>query len=719
MGTGAGAGAAVVGLAALAVLAPAGTVEAQEGPPPPLPRTDVTLPPFQERALPGGARLLVVTQHEMPFVTVNLVLPAGRTEDPPGQVGLAGLTAGLLTRGTTSRSADSIADAVRALGAELHAEASQDWTTVSASAVTSDLPAVLALMADVVLHPTFPGAELEALRSRTLSALRASLTAPATLADRQFLRTVYGDHPYGRLETLESLEAVDRASVVAFHRTRYRPDRALFVVAGDADADRAEALLREAFQGWEASPPPTVAYGAPPEGGGPRIVLVHRPGTTRVSIRVGGLLPGGDDPDWTTLSVVNQILGGAPEGRLLRTLREAGLPGEAYSEVQRRLDRGFFRVSAETSLEAAGPVLEELLARIAGMGTGTVGPRELREAREFLVGSYPLQMETPQQVASPLTTAHLLGVPDTAVATYPRRVAGIGPGDLREAARAHLRPDDLVYVVVGDASRLHGVLTTFGEVRVVDDRGEAMDALSLLPRGRSEPLDASALRPVTLEYRVTWEGRTVGTVRRRLEEGGRPGTMVYRGEADMGPQTAAQSVTFTVPDFEAVAARARAESMGGSLTMEVEVREGRIVGSVGGSGGSRELDQPLPSGAVLGDMVELVVWIADLEPGRELTVPDVRPETGAVENIPYRVEGTEEVTVPAGTFRAYRVEIGGSQAETVWARVEAPHVLLRIEPSDQPVVLELTSLLPAAREDPGSGRNGRGPAGRHGPGPAL
>ncbi|HZD05406.1 MAG TPA: insulinase family protein, partial [Longimicrobiales bacterium] len=98
------------------------------------------LPPFQDRALPGGARLLVVTQHEMPFVTVNLVLPAGRTRDPAGRVGLAELTAGLLTRGTTSRSAGEIADALHFLGAELRAEASQDWATVSASAVTSDLP---------------------------------------------------------------------------------------------------------------------------------------------------------------------------------------------------------------------------------------------------------------------------------------------------------------------------------------------------------------------------------------------------------------------------------------------------------------------------------------------------------------------------------------------------------------------------------------------------
>jgi hypothetical protein len=276
----------------------------------------------------------------------------------------------------------------------------------------------------------------------------------------------------------------------------------------------------------------------------------------------------------------------------------------------------------------------------------------------------------------------------------------LSPQDLREVASAHLRPDHLVYVVVGDAARLHRPLTTFGDVHVVDDRGEPLDLASILPRGRSEPLDASLLRPRSLEYRVTWEGRPVGTVRRTLEEGERPGTMVYRGAAEMGPQTATQSVTFTVPDFRAVAAGARVESMGRALAVDVEVREGRVVGRVEGPGGTRAVDQPLPSGAVLGDMLELVVWIADLEPGRALTVPDVRPESGAVENVSYRVEGTEEVTVPAGTFQAYRVEIGGSQSQTVWARREAPHVLLRIEPADQPVVLELTS-------PPSDGRDGR------------
>jgi hypothetical protein len=168
--------------------------------------------------------------------------------------------------------------------------------------------------------------------------------------------------------------------------------------------------------------------------------------------------------------------------------------------------------------------------------------------------------------------------------------------------------------------------------------------------------------------------------------------MVYRGTADMGGQTVSQSVTFSVPDFQALGAEARIEAPGQAMSMALEVVEGRLVGQVEGPGQTVPVDRPLPAGAVLGDMVELVLWIADLAEGVEFQVPLVQVETGAVHNAPYRVTGTEEVTVPAGTFRTWRVEMGGPQPQTVWVREDAPHVLVRVEPTSQPVVVQLMSL---------------------------
>jgi hypothetical protein len=235
-------------------------------------------------------------------------------------------------------------------------------------------------------------------------------------------------------------------------------------------------------------------------------------------------------------------------------------------------------------------------------------------------------------------------------------------------------------------------LRTLGEVKVVDAEGSAVDMADLLPRGRSIVLNASGLEPVAAKYDVVYQGRSVGTLARTLEAGPTPGIMFYRGTADLGIQTVTQSVAFSVPGFESLGAVSRIEAEGQITSAEIEVENGRITGRIVTPEGSQDVDEPLPSGAVLGDMIELVLWLADLEEGMDFTVPLVRVETGAVYNVPYRVVDLEDVEVPAGTFEAFRVEMGGPQPQTLWVRREAPHVLLRSDPTGDPVTFELTTL---------------------------
>ena len=211
----------------------------QAEPPPPLPTRPVAFPPFQERTLSNGARLLVVAQDEVSFVTVNLVLRSGSVVDPADRVGTAALAAELLTKVTTTASAVEIADAIDFLGGTLDASASSDWITISLGVLEPDLARGLELLADVVINPTFPEDELELLRTRALSGLEASLGSPAVRASRAFTRAVYGDHAYGKLDTPETLQAIDRASLQRFHETWFRPGNGLFVVVGSVSADRA------------------------------------------------------------------------------------------------------------------------------------------------------------------------------------------------------------------------------------------------------------------------------------------------------------------------------------------------------------------------------------------------------------------------------------------------------------------------------------------------
>jgi hypothetical protein len=435
----------------------------------------------------------------------------------------------------------------------------------------------------------------------------------------------------------------------------------------------------------------------------PEVVLVHQPGSVQAVVRVGHTVMRGPHADWTALSVANHVLGGGPSGRLFKILREEkGLTYGSYSQVSRRRDRGFFQAQAEVRNEVAGEAVNELLSQIERLRTEMIGPDEMRDAQDFLVGSFPLQIETPQQIAGQVTTNRLLGLPDSAIATYRERVSALGPQDLRDAASSHLTAESLAIVVVGDATSLMGQLTAFGQVSVQDAQGRPVDMTALVPAGRSEPLDASGLSPISLEYSVLFQGQAVGSMTRTVAVGEAPGTLKFSGQANLGPQTIVQSVTFTTPGFEPVATDATITAGPQTMGMDLTVEGGRLTGTVDAPTGPTDVDIELPEGALLGDMVELAVWIADLQEGKVLRAPSVQPQTGATEVLTFTVTGMEEVTVPAGTFMTYRVEVGGSDAQTVWARVESPHILVRLEPAAQPVVIELVSMGPAEGTTPGA-----------------
>lgn len=684
-------GRAVVGTLA-ACLACARALAAQATPPPPLPLDRVELPRFQERKLASGAQLIVVPQHEVPFVTVNLVLPGGSVVDPPGAEGVASFTAQLLTRGTSTRSKDELADAVDFLGATLSASASDDWSTVSLGVVTPELDRGLGLMADAVLHPSFPADELALLRTRTLSALQVQLSQPDALASRAFTRTVYGDHPYGRLVTPTSVQAVDRAAVETYHEAWYRPTEALFVVAGDVEVEDVARRIDGAFAGWEAAPLPERHYPEPPGRVQPRVVVVHRPGAVQSEVRVGELLPAGRLPDWTALSVANQILGGGPSGRLFRVLREErGYTYGASSSVTRRRDRGVFTASMAVRTEVTGQAVGAMLQLIQELGTDSVPVSELRDTKDFLVGSFPLQIETPQQVAAQLTSGRLLGLPDDALETYRDRVEALDGAAVRRAAARYLDPQQLLVVVAGDATRVRDQLATLGHVQVVDAEGAPLTLADLTPQRRSEVLDASSLEPISLTYNVVIQGNLVGTAERTLTRP-EPGQLRYASQVKAGPQSVSQDVVVS-DALQLISSRNEISVQGQTLSISAHREGEHLTGTVSLPGqGEQPLSMDVPADVVVSDMVELALWVADLEVGKRIRLPMAVLQSQSLENVTLEVKERTQVTVPAGTFDVFRVEMSGAEAQTFWVRAQAPHRVVRIEATGQPVALELAEV---------------------------
>lgn len=673
------------------LLLAAAAAAAQQGPPAPLPLGEVEFPAFEETTLANGARLLVVPNGEVPIVTVNLVLPGGSVVDPEGREGLAGMVAQLLTQGTASRSNDEIAEEMDFLGATLGAGAASDYLSVSLGALTGNLDAALDVMADVVTNPSFPEDRLELLRTQNLSALQVSLSQAATVAARSFASEVYGEHPYGRLETPETLGALTRDDLVAFHRTWFAPGSALFVVAGDVTSQEITAKLEAAFAEWTGTAPSVPPHPAAADRAGTEVILVHKPGSVQAEVRAGHLLEVGAHPDWTALSVGNQVLGGGSSGRLFKVLREErGYTYGAYSATSRRKGQGYFQASMAVRNEVVGAALSGLFEELARMRDQLVPSGELADTKDFMVGSFPLQIETPQQVASRVMNNRLLGLPEDAIETYRGRVAALDAEEVREVFRRHVDPGKMAVVVVGDANQIRSQLAPFGPIRMLDVSGNPLDAGALAPRGRSQDLSGMGLVDEALAYEVSFQGNRVGVTLRTLVVN-EDATLTFSSVAELGPQTVRQGVRVRAADLGFVSSTMAISAQGESMGGEIVASGGRLVGTLSSPAGEMPVDMEAPPDVMVSDMLELAVWVADLEVGSRIEVPVANIQSGGIENVVLEVLEQTEVTVPAGTFDVFRVSVTGSESQMLWVRVEFPHIVVRLEPGSQPVVLELTS----------------------------
>ncbi len=664
-------------------------------PPAPMPVEDVEFPDYAERTLSNGARLIVVENHEQPVVTIQLLLPGGSAADPDEMPGLASVTAAQIDKGTSTMTALEIAEAVDFLGASLGAGASSEWTRVFLTTITDFLDEGLDLMRDVVLDPVFPEDELTTEKQRRLSQLRLQRSQPSALAMETFMEGVYGDHPYGRQESVESIEAIGAAALEAFHDAHYRPEGALFVVAGDVDPEAIAGQLESAFVGWEGVGAAETARAEPPTRTDRELVFVHKPGSVQAVIRLGHLFPSATEADWPTLDLANQILGSGSAGFaawMNQILREdRGYTYGAYSSMSERRGPGYFSMSGEFRNEVADSSLVIMLDLAGRLRTGDIASGDLDAAKSYLTGSFPLGIETPQQVASQVASNRLLGRPDSYLEEYRGRVAAAMVDDVSRVISRYVRPDRMLVVVVGDALEVLDEVRPFADrVAVVDIDGEPVDVADLVARAEaaaSRTFDVSDLRPRRMEYGIVFQGNEVGTIVTRWTRDGDAFAVV--SEQQMPGMAVTQATEFHAMTFAPIRTTVEAGAMG---EFGLEVAEGRATGTgFDPQQGPQEVDVEVPPGTAFEGQFALAMAVTDFEDAGELTL-NVLTGAGSIQQMTATVEGEETVDVPAGTFDTYRLEQGGPTPMTVWITKSAPHIVVRREVAGQPVSIVLKSM---------------------------
>ncbi len=409
-------------------------------------------------ALANGLRAIVASMHRLPLVSVIAVVDAGAAGDTAGREGLAMLTAAALAEGTADRDGPALTDAFERLGTTMDSGAEWDDATVQLTVTPARFDDAMALLAEVVMAPRFAEGDVERLKSERLAELLQEQVEPRGLADERFARVVYAPasryaRPAGGSPA--TVRALDASQARASHVLRYGSTTTTLIVTGDVTPEAVHAVVERRFGAWSRAVEPT-----PPVHAGARtteraVHVVAKADAPQSELRVGHVgLPRGHR-DYFSVVVMNAVLGGLFSSRINLNLREKhAYTYGAHSGFDWRRAAGPFVVATAVKTEVTDAAVREILREIDQIRDAAVTADELDLATKYLAGVFPIRYETTGAVASALAVATVYELPDDYFSTYRGRISAVTRGDVLAAARAHLRPEALQILAVGDATTI-------------------------------------------------------------------------------------------------------------------------------------------------------------------------------------------------------------------------------------------------------------------------
>ena len=465
--------------------------EAERQPPPALGApVQPTLPQPAETTLANGLRVIVARSSTLPLVTANLTVKVGAWADPEGRGGAVAMTAGMLTEGTKTRSAQQIARQVESLGADLSSGGGLESSSVTLNVMPSKLSAAMAILSDVARNPAFAAEELERQRDQALDGLRVAYQEPGQVAAFAAAPVVYGGTPLGHVAqgTPDSLARLKPADLMRLHSAWFRPDNAVLVLTGDINPEEGFALALAALGDWvrPAAPLPAAPTITPKIR--PRAVAIDLAGAGQASVNVAGPALARSDADYYPAMVATTVLGGGYSARLNQEIRiKRGLSYGASAGLSAARTSGSFRASAQTKNESAPQVLDLIRAEMTRLGAEPAGADELKARKSVLVGGYGRELETSSGLARILGNLALYGVPLNEMSRYTGKVEAVSADQVTAVARRLFDPATASVIIAGDAKAFAGAL----EGKVANLEVIAADKLDLdsptLRKGKPEP----------------------------------------------------------------------------------------------------------------------------------------------------------------------------------------------------------------------------------------
>lgn len=418
------------------------------------------LPSYKKLKLENGLTVMLMEQHEVPVVSFTVLVGAGSVADPAGKEGLASLTAGLLRKGTKTRSADQVSADLDFIGGLLGARAGFDYTTISAEFIKKDIGKGLELLADTLLNATFPEDEVAKLMKQRIDGLKAAKDRAQGVIGSYYESYLYGGHPYGRPPggSEKSLATASRADIVKFYDDHYRPGVAVLAVAGDFSTPEMERMLTARFGAWKGKALPPAGVVEKKAVQGRRLLLVDKPDSTQTFYTIGNVGISRTNPDRVFIDVVNTLFGGRFTSMLNTELRiKTGLTYGARSSFSERKAAGPFAISTYTRNETTEKAIDMTLEVLKRLHEKGISDEELKSAKNYLKGQFPPDIETTDQLAALLAELEFYGLDEREISGYYSKIDSMTVADARRIIKQYFPLDDLVFVLIGKADEIRGV----------------------------------------------------------------------------------------------------------------------------------------------------------------------------------------------------------------------------------------------------------------------
>ena len=416
-------------------------------------KVNAATPNVQRSVLDNQMVVLFSEQHQLPFITINLLFDAGSWRDPQEQPGLANLTSEGLLLGTEKYSLEAINQELDFLGAELSTSCDRDFMTVSFRILTKHLDQGMELFNEVVIHPAYPQDQIQRKVREIQGALKSMQILPDYIADREFHRILFRPNPYGHpVEgSIESLTRMDRKSVIEFHKKFLKPNNAVLAIVGDVTSEELKSKILSRLEHWSADEPVPVTHFNKIFEEKKDSIRIDKPvAQANIVMGHGGIER--KNKDYYKVQVMNQIFGGSGfTSRLFHQIRvQKGLAYSVASAFVSRKYSGSMQITMQTKNSTAKEAMDIAMKVMKDMQETPPAEQEIETARQYLIGSFPMRFDSQTELANYLIQIEYYDLGLEYFEKYPDYIRAVSGDDVLQAARIYLKPNDVVSSIVAN-----------------------------------------------------------------------------------------------------------------------------------------------------------------------------------------------------------------------------------------------------------------------------